>query len=93
LQLVRKALEHLNEELQYDSLNVITEQTVIFGGEDSIDSLSLVTLVVGLEADVAQEFGKEVLLSDEKAMSLRNSPYRTAGTLADFIAARLKDAK
>jgi acyl carrier protein len=87
--LVKQAVDNLNEELQYNSLNDVTSATAIFGGEDGIDSLSLVTLVVGLEGDVEREFGKKVLLADEKAMSQRNSPYRTVGALVDFISERL----
>ena len=87
--LVKQAVDNLNEELQYNSLDDVTYATAIFGGEDGIDSLSLVTLVVGLEGDVEREFGKKVLLADEKAMSQRNSPYRTVGALVDFISERL----
>ena len=89
--LVGLALEQLNEELDYDSLKTVTDDTPVFGGSDAIDSLSLVRLVVGLEGDVATEFGKTILLSDEKAWSRRQSPFRTAGTLTDFIVERLSE--
>ena len=88
--LVRAAISDLNEELLYDSLENVTADTPVFGGPDSIDSLSLVSLVVDLESRVADELGTQVVLSDEKAMSARNSPYRTAGALTEFILARLE---
>ncbi len=88
-ELVRAAIEELNEELDYESLRNVTDETPVFGGPDSIDSLSLVTLVVDLEKEVQQAFGKQITLADEKAMSMRNSPYRTAGALADLIVSRL----
>ena len=90
LELVRAAIEELNEELDYESLRNVTDETPVFGGPDSIDSLSLVTLVVDLEKEVQQAFGKQITLADEKAMSMRNSPYRTAGALVDFIVSRLE---
>ena len=89
--LVEAAISELNEELQYDSLANVNEETVIFGGGDGIDSLSLAALVVGLEIDVEQEFGRQVLLADERAMSMHNSPYRTVGSMSDLILARLQD--
>lgn len=90
--LVKTAIEELNEELEYDTLENVTEDTVVYGGEDGIDSLSLVRLVVDLERQVEEAFGKRVTLADEKAMSMRNSPYRSAGTLTDFIIDRLETA-
>jgi acyl carrier protein len=87
---VRQAVEDLNEELDYDTLRKVTDDTPIFGGEHGIDSLSLVTLVVGLERDVETTFGKKVVLADEKAMSMVNSPYRSVGALVDYIVQRLE---
>ncbi|MFQ5467052.1 MAG: acyl carrier protein [Kiloniellaceae bacterium] len=87
--LVKDAVEELNEELEYDSLGSVTDDTPIYGGDDGIDSLSLVTLVVGLEERSEAAFGRRLALADQKAMSMRNSPYRTAGALADFIVERL----
>lgn len=88
--LVKAAIEELNEELDYDTLRGVTEETPIYGGDDGIDSLSLVALVVGLEREVEKAFGKRILLADQKAVSMRHSPYRTAGSLTDLIAARLE---
>lgn len=90
LSVVKIAITDLNEELDYESLENVTEETPIFGGSDSIDSLSLVSLVVGLESEIKKVFGKKILLADEKAVSSRNSPYRTVGNLVDFIAQQLK---
>ncbi len=89
--LVNTAIEELNEELDYDSLRDVTDDTPIYGGDDSIDSLSLVTLVVRLEEQVEKAFGRRVSLADQKAVSMRHSPYRTAGSFADFIVSRLGD--
>lgn len=88
--LVKAAIEELNEELHYDSLRGVTEETPIYGGDDGIDSLSLVELVVSLERQVEETFGRRISLADQKAVSMRHSPYRTAGSLADLIAARLE---
>ncbi len=87
--LVKEAVSELNEELDYDSLRDVNDQTPLFGGESGIDSLSLVMLVTTLESAIFDELGCTVSLADEKAMSMRNSPYRSVGALAEFIAEKL----
>lgn len=90
--LVESNLRELNEELQYESLAQIDNETAVFGAEGGIDSLSLVRLVVELEAQVNERFGKTVALADEAAMSSRRSPFRTVGSLVDFIVTRVNSA-
>ena len=89
MELLRDIIAELNEELQYESLNNINEDTPIFGDDAGIDSLSLAFLVSQAEVRVDEELGHQVVLADEKAMSMRNSPYRTVGTLIDFIIERI----
>lgn len=89
LELVREAVNELNEELQYDTLENPNEETILFGGEDGIDSLSLVRLVVDIEQRVSEELDKQASLADERAMSARRSPYRSVGALTDFIVERI----
>lgn len=83
--LVVDAVTDLNEELQYETLNNPTDETILFGGDDGIDSLSLVRLVVDIEQRIQEETGKKVSLTDERAMSAKRSPYRSVGALTDFI--------
>jgi len=89
--LVATAIQNLNEELEYPSLKHVTDGTPIFGGDESIDSLSLVNLLVNLEKNIGDTFGFPVALADEKAMSWKNSPYRTVGALVDFIVEKVID--
>ncbi len=90
LTIVKNSICELNEELDYDSLRSPSQDTQVFGGEGSIDSLSLVRLVIGLESEIGTEFGTNIQLANEKAMSYRNSPFRTVGTLVEYITAKLE---
>jgi acyl carrier protein len=83
--LVKDAVTDLNDELQYETLEHPTDETILFGGDDGIDSLSLVRLVVDIEQRIQEETGKKVSLADERAMSAKRSPYRSVGALTDFI--------
>ena len=46
LGVVKIAITDLNEELDYESLKNVTDETPIFGGNDSIDSHELYSKVV-----------------------------------------------
>lgn len=89
LQLVLATLSEEAEELGYEHLREAHAGTPLYGGESGIDSLSLVRVIVALEAAAQRRFGRHVTLADERAMSLRNSPFRTAGSLAALLAERL----
>jgi acyl carrier protein len=89
LQLVLTTVSEEADEIGYDELRAPTAETPLFGGDAGVDSLSLVRLVAAIERAAEVRFGKNIVLADEKAMSMRNSPFRTAGALADLLYARL----
>lgn len=89
LELVLETISSEADELGYAHLREPGPDTPLYGGESGIDSLSLVRLIVAVEAAAAGRFGRRVSLADERAMSMRSSPFRTAGTLAGLLAERL----
>ena len=88
--LVVGAIETLNEDLDYESLEDVGEETPIYGGPESIDSLSLVTLLADIEHSVSGAFGIKVILADEQALSSRERPYSCVGSLIDFTLQRVQ---
>jgi hypothetical protein len=50
-----------------------------------------VSLIVAIEQAVEDELAVSVVLADEKAMSQRSSPFRTVGSLAAYVRARLEE--
>jgi acyl carrier protein len=62
-----------------------SSETELFGGKSSLDSLGLVTLIVALEQNIEDELGIAITIADEKAMSLKNSPFRTISSLEKFL--------
>jgi len=89
LQLVLSTVSEEADEIGYDELRAPTAETPLFGGDAGVDSLSLVRLVAAIERAAEVRFGKNIVLADEKAMSMRHSPFRTAGALAELLFARL----
>ena len=84
------ALRALNAELDADSQVALAPGTKLFGPEASLDSLSLVSLIVDVETAIADQFGQAVSLTDDQAMSQPVSPFSDVQTLANYIQTQLK---
>jgi acyl carrier protein len=59
--------------------------TALFGSDSAIDSIGLVSIIVEIESRISEELDISVSLADEKAMSQKNSPFRTIKSLSDYI--------
>lgn len=68
----------------------IDAQTRLFGDGGLLDSMALVSLVIAVEQAIEEQFGKNVGLADEKALSQRNSPYRSVASLVEYAARELQ---
>ncbi|MBM3560235.1 MAG: acyl carrier protein [Alphaproteobacteria bacterium] len=91
LALIYDAIDELNDTLEPDRRLARTPATQLFGENGELDSFGLVTLIVGVELRLGERFGVPVTLADERAMSQRNSPFRSVGTLADYSIGLLQD--
>jgi len=58
----------------------------LYGRDGSLDSLGLVSLLAAVEQAVEEEYGVTITLADERAVSQKHSPFRTVGSLADYVA-------
>jgi len=84
------SLIELNEELDNNQLDNPTKETKLYGLDGILDSLALVSLIMDLEERVSDEFDKDIVLADEKAMSQRNSPFNKVNTLTLYIEQLIK---
>lgn len=66
-------------------LATIGEDTHLIGRQSVLDSMGLVTLIVELEQLLEEEYDVAVVLADERAMSQKNSPFRSVQTLTDYV--------
>ena len=85
------AIEEINETLDENEQLVKSPDTVLFGDGSLLDSIGLVNFIVTTERIVEEVTSKSVTLANEKAFSRRQSPFRTVGTLADYIEELLKE--
>ena len=63
----------------------IEGDTPLFGGKGVLDSLGLVSFLISLEQKIEDNTGISLTIADEKAMSLKNSPFKTIGTLHNYL--------
>jgi len=61
------------------------ESTPLVGPGSVLDSMALVTLLLDVEQRLEEQAGVSVTLMNEQALSRRHSPFRTIGSLADYI--------
>lgn len=63
---------------------VVSPEAALFGPGSPLDSLGLVALLLDIEEDLLAR-GCHIVLSDERAMSQKRSPFRTVESLVEYI--------
>jgi len=71
----------------------LSMESVLVGPDAIIDSLGVVSLIVEVEQIVEAEHSASIILANEKAMSAKNSPFRTVGILADHVVAMVQEVR
>ena len=89
--IIINAVKEINERLPKEQQISKTSKTVLFGKSGQLDSLGLVNLLVIIEQNIEDEFDVSITIADEKAMSQKYSPFRTIGTLTNYINMFLND--
>jgi acyl carrier protein len=84
-QIILEALTSINEERPAEERFPVGPDTLLFGTDAPLDSLSLVSVIVDVEQAVSDAAGTEVSLTDDRAMSQEVSPFTDVGTLTDYI--------
>jgi len=83
--IVINQVEQLNETFPDVQKITVNENTVLFGNGSSIDSLSLVSVIVDLEMLFSDEHGFDISLTDDRAMTREISPFDSVISLVDYI--------
>jgi len=91
LRIVLGALENLNQELDEGAQIAVGPTTPLFGPDATLDSLSLVSVIVDVETALTIEWDTPISLTDDRAMSREISPFDDVGTLTDYILELLQE--
>ena len=58
---------------------------LLFDSKSALDSLGLVTLILNIEDKLSEKFSLNLTLADDRAMSQKNSPFRSTESLTEYI--------
>jgi acyl carrier protein len=83
-------LVELNDELENENFENPVSKTKLYG-TNGMDSLALVSFITDLEERISDEFEKDIVLADEKAMSVKTSPFRSVESLTLYIKSLLEE--
>jgi acyl carrier protein len=79
------AIETLNAERSPDDAISKALDTILFGANSRIDSLSLVSLIVDVETSINADHGLAISLADDRALARAESPYASVGALKEYV--------
>ena len=84
LELIYSAIDELNAGNGDITVNK-EESTPLFGAASVLDSVDLVNLLLSVEELLEDELDIEFVIANEKALSQKNSPFKTVATLAQYL--------
>jgi len=87
---IYRAVDWINGELPPDRQLIKARETRLLGSQSVLDSMHLVSLIVAIEREVEDIFAVVVTLVDERALSMKESPFRSIQSLADYIGILIK---
>ena len=79
------AIDEVNEQLPDDQNLEKSLETVLLGSSGKLESVNLVNLLVAIEENIEETFDIPISITDERAVSEKNSPFRTVETLCNFM--------
>jgi acyl carrier protein len=83
--LIYEVIDEENEVREQDKQIVKSLETLFLSKDGGLDSLGLVSLIVATEEKIVDSLDAEITIADAKAMSQKNSPFKSVNSLADYI--------
>ena len=90
---IYKSIEEVNSQMSKDEKLIKSPDTVLYGESSSIDSIGLINIIVTVEQNIEDDFEKSITLADQKAMSQKQSPFKTVESLAKYIQILIEEKK
>jgi acyl carrier protein len=85
LEIMLDAFKEISEQDTGFDIGQCKDEMILFGAGATIDSLTLVSLIVDLESKISENFLIEISLTDDRAMTREISPFDTFGSLRNYI--------
>ncbi len=93
VQAIYKAVDELNKQLPAGTSLEKSPEATLYGKSSKLESLDFVTFIMEVEEKVNDEFGTNVMITDENLLSKEKSPFSTLGTLTEYLDEVLRNAQ
>ena len=90
-QILFSVIDELNQLRPPDEYLAKNLVTPLAGDSGRLDSAGLINLIAVTEQKTAEEFGRAIVLTDDRTLSRVNQVFGTLGALADYIHLRLNE--
>jgi len=84
--LLKEAIKEINEELEIDELENVTDDTPLF---ELLDSMAVLDLILEIESKLQDKYGKYIQIADETTMDATKTPFKTFKTLKEFLEGKI----
>ena len=84
-EIIEAAINEVNEDSDDGSVIAIAPSTALLGPDSSVDSLTLVRLLVTVERLIEEMAGKSVIVVDESAFEAELSPFASVQSLTRHV--------
>jgi acyl carrier protein len=89
---IYRAVDWINDEFPADRQLIKAPETRLLGPQSVLGSMDLVSLILTIEREIEDTFGVTLTLADERALSMKASPFRSIQSLADYITLLIRDS-
>jgi D-alanine--poly(phosphoribitol) ligase subunit 2 len=83
---IYKTIDELNEQRSKNDQISKHPDTILYDKNGMIDSLGFINLLVTLENNIEENFGKTVSLTNEDLSNYKENPFKSISTLTDYLA-------
>jgi hypothetical protein len=87
VELLMAVLQEMLESLPDADTPTVSTETALIGDDSPFESIHFVQFLLECEERLTDLLGEDVILTDERAMSEKSSPFRSVNTLAEFVEA------
>lgn len=84
-EIVIKCVEETIKEWDIGISCSIDEFFPIFSKNSNFSSMNIVSLIVNIEDEIENIFGKKIILANDRAFSLENSPFKNINSITEYI--------
>lgn len=84
-EIISAAIDEVNDDAENGTVIGKMPSTTLLGADSSVDSLSLVRLLVTIERLIEEKTGKSIVIVDESAFEAEHSPFATVQSLTGHV--------